>query len=102
MVQFLVFHHRERPHFGYHIRTPYKKWTIIDVYEDGQIMDRVRGWGYLRVLRVKGNMYYDEGLNYLRKRFNARLLPKKNLKELRWKGKTDIYRKEFLKAIEGV
>jgi len=107
MVQFLIFHHRERPHFGYRIRTPYKKGDIIEVYEDGALIDKIHrqfgvDWSYVRIIRVICDMYYDEGIKYYRKgRILFKMLSKEKRRQLRKTGTTELYKEEFYKALEG-
>lgn len=100
MVQFLIFHHREKRWFG-EIRPHYKKGGIIEVYADGALIDRVNRRSHLRVVRVKGNMFYDEGMMYRHKRILLKKLPRSDRIKLRRQGTVGIYKDVFYKAIEG-
>jgi len=107
MVQFLCFHHKERPWWGYHIKPPYVKGSIIEVYADGEICDTIKrniwhDWGYLRIVRVKGDLYYDEAVKYKGRVINFKLLPEKEYKNLRKTGMANIYKQDFYKALQGV
>jgi len=105
MVQFLCFHHKERPWWGYHIKTPYVRGSIIEVYADGQTIDYIYrrfwdDWGYLRIVRVKGDMYYDEAKQFRGRVIDFKLLPKEEYKKLKRTGTANIYKQDFYKALK--
>lgn len=101
MIQLLLFHHKERPWFGYHIRPHYKQGGIIEVYAQNSGIDIVKRRSHLRVIRVLGNIFYEEGVQYRKGRVLLKKLPKDKRKILRRTGRVDIKKEVFLQALEG-
>jgi len=103
MIQLLVFHHKEKRWwwFEQYVRTPYKRGGIIEVYAQESGIDIVNRRSHLRVIRVMGNIFYDEGVQYRKGRVLLKKLPKDKRKVLRRTGRVDIKKEVFLQALEG-